>query len=134
MKKDIDRPKVENVGIAIAKERGENLEWEWNAYIFNLRDDRITNVLVTSKGYGTLKGEKKSTSTLRHFIEEVNPLDCQKIEPVMPDVFELTNEYWVSFYADKKVFDKKFVFVNGSITESNMIDLPFLDCKGILIR
>ncbi len=134
MKEDIERPKVINVGLAIAKQRGENQEWEWNAYIFNLRDDKITNILITSKGYGEVNGEKKNTSILRHFIEKVAPLDCQKIEPVMPDVFELTNEYWVSFYADGKVYDKKFVFVKGSVTEANMIDMPFLDCKGVMIR
>jgi len=134
MKEDIERPKVENVGIAIAKQRAKDNQWEWNAYIFNLRDEKLENVLVTSRGYGQLSGEKKNTTTLRHFIEEVQPLDCEKIEPVMPGVFELSNEYWVSFYIEKVVYDKKFVFVNGSITEENMIDLPFLDCRGVLIR
>ncbi len=134
MKEDIERPKVINVGVAVVKERNEVQEWVWNAYIFNLRDERIENVLVSSRGYGELEGEKKTTTTLRHFIEDVEPLDYKKIEPVMPDVFELNNEYWVSFYVGKQIHDKKFVFVKGSVVEANMIDIPFMNAKGVMIR
>lgn len=134
MKEDIERPKVINVGVAIVKERNETNEWEWNAYIFNLRAEGITNVLISSKGYGEQQGEKKDTTVLRHFIENVDSLDFKIIEPVIPDVFELTNEYWVSFYVDGVIHDKKFVFVKGSITEDNMIDMPFMHSKGVMIR
>jgi len=134
MKEDIERPKVINVGVAMVKERNEVNEWEWNAYIFNLRDEVITNVLVSSRGYGKLNGEKKNTTVLRHFIENVDSLDFKKIEPVMPDVFELNNEYWVSFYVDGIIHDKKFVFVKGSIAEENMLDMPFMNSRGVMIR
>ena len=134
MKEDIERPKVINVGVAMVKERNEINEWEWNAYIFNLRDEVITNVLVSSRGYGKLNGEKKNTTVLRHFIENVDSLDFKKIEPVMPDVFELNNEYWVSFYVDGIIHDKKFVFVKGSIAEENMLDMPFMNSRGVMIR
>ncbi len=134
MKEDIERPKVINVGVAMVKERNELQNWEWNAYIFNLRDEPIENVLVSSRGYGVLNGQKKDTTTLRHFIPVVSALDFQKIEPVMPDVFELNNEYWVSFYVDGVIHDKKFVFVKGSVTENNMIDMPFMNTKGVMIR
>ena len=134
MKEDIERPKVINVGVAMVKERNEVNEWEWNAYIFNLRDEVITNVLVSSRGYGELNGEKKNTTVLRHFIENVDSLDFKKIEPVMPDVFELNNEYWVSFYVDGIIHDKKFVFVKGSIAEENMLDMPFMNSRGVMIR
>jgi len=122
------------VGIAIVKQRNQLEQWEWNTYIFNLRDEKITNVLVTSKGYGNLKGEKKKTTTLRHFIEEVQPLDFKLIEPIMPEVFELNNEYWLSYYLEGVIHDKKYVFVKGSIVEENMIDLPFINARGVLIR
>lgn len=134
MKEDIERPKVINVGVAIVKEKNNSEQWEWNAYIFNLRDEPISNVLISSRGYGIIEGENKSTTILRHFIEEVSPLDFQKIEPVMPDVFEINNEYWVSFYVDGVIHDKKFVFVKGSIAENNFIDMPFMNSKGIMIR
>jgi len=134
MKSDIERPQVENVGVAIVKERNELQEWVYGAYLFNLRDEPIENVLVTSKGYGHVAGVKKSTSVLRHFLDTVSPLDVKRIEPVMPDVFELTNEYWVSFYLGKTILDKKFIFVKGSINDNNMIDLPFLNARGVLIR
>lgn len=134
MKEDIERPKVINVGVAMVKEKNEVNEWVWNAYIFNLRDEVITNVLVSSRGYGELNGEKKNTTVLRHFIENVDSLDFKKIEPVMPDVFELNNEYWVSFYVDGIIHDKKFVFVKGSIAEENMLDMPFMNSRGVMIR
>lgn len=134
MKEDIERPKVINVGVAMVKEKNEVNEWVWNAYIFNLRDEVITNVLVSSRGYGELNGEKKNTTILRHFIENVDSLDFKKIEPVMPDVFELNNEYWVSFYVDGIIHDKKFVFVKGSIAEENMLDMPFMNSRGVMIR
>jgi len=134
MKEDIERPKVINVGVAIVRELTKLNKYEYNAYVFNLRDDAITNVLVSSRGYGELNGQKKETTLLRHFIEEVGPLDYQKIEPVMPDVFTLNNEYWVSFYVGSQIYDKKFVFIKESIIEDNMIDIPFMDAKGVMIR
>ena len=134
MKDDIERPKVINVGVAMVKERNETNEWIWNAYIFNLRDEAIENVLISSRGYGELNGQKKSTTVLRHFIENVNALDFKRIEPVMPDIFELNNEYWVSFYVNGVIHDKKFVFVKGSVEEGNMLDMPFMNSKGVMIR
>lgn len=134
MKEDIERPKVVNVGVALVKEKNKDQDWEWNAYIFNLRDEPIENVLVSSRGYGEMQGEKKTTTTLRHFIEHVGPLDYKKIEPVISDVFELNNEYWVSFYVEKQIYDKKFVFVKGSIADENLIDIPFINAQGVMIR
>lgn len=134
MKEDIKQIKVINVGVAMVKERNDLEEWEWNAYIFNLRDEAIENVLVSSRGYGELDGEKKNTTILRHFIEHIGPLDYKKIEPVMSDIFQLNNEYWVSFYVEKQIYDKKFVFVKGSIAEENMIDIPFINARGVMIR
>ena len=64
----------------------------------------------------------------------MDSLDFKKIEPVMPVVFELNNEYWVSFYVDGIIHDKKFVFVKGSIAEENMLDMPFMNSRGVMIR
>jgi hypothetical protein len=32
------------------------------------------------------------------------------------------------------MYDKKYVFVKGSISEENFTDIPFIDRKGVMIR
>ena len=53
MKKDISIPKVKDVGVAIIREKDKN-EWVWRAYLLNLNDCIINDVLVSSRGYGTI--------------------------------------------------------------------------------
>ena len=73
MKKDIERPDVEDIAMAVVLEEidGENV---WNVFLVNLHIVPIKNVIVTSKGYGEINGEVKKTSTLRHFFEEIPDL------------------------------------------------------------
>jgi hypothetical protein len=54
------------------------------------------------------------------------------VETIDPAVFHLFNEFWVSYYIGDTIYDKKFIFVPGSITESNLSYIPQLDMKGIL--
>ena len=49
-----------------------------------------------------------------------------------PEVFHLNNEYWVSYFIDNQVFDKKFIFVPDSIREENLILIDLLNLEGIL--
>jgi hypothetical protein len=135
MKKDIPELKVEDLAIAIvpASEDAHNDEI-WDVYILNLKEDPIKNVLVNSRGYGELKGEHIKTTTLRHFFEEIGPLEILKIEPIQKALFQITNEYWVSFSFEGQVYDKKYVFVVGSIEQPNFTRIPFLDRKGVMIR
>lgn len=135
MLKDIHRPEVENIGLAAVRETDESSgEVVWNIYLLNLYEQPITGVLVSSKGYGEIQGEPVKTSVLRHLIDEVQPLDIVKIEPIMPALFGLSNEYWVSFYLNRDIFDKKYVFLAESIREENFIRIPFIDKPGVLLR
>jgi len=131
MKKDIPQLKVEDLAIAVVPSDDEDM---WDTYILNLKDESITGVLIQSRGYGELDGQKIETSTLRHFFEELGPLAVAKIEPIQKKLFEITNEYWVSFRYDGYMYDKKYVFVTGSINEINFTPIPFLDKKGVMIR
>jgi len=54
------------------------------------------------------------------------------IEPIDPSVFHLTNEYWVSYFIDGRIFDKKFIFVPDTITEKNLTFITEIDTKGVL--
>ena len=134
MKKDILFPPVEGVSVAVAREKGEDplQEFQWNVYILNKNNFVIRDVVVRSKGYGTLDGEKQETSTLRHHIQELDPHTHTLIEPIDPAVFHLYNEYWISYFVGKQIFDKKFIFVPDSIIEDNLIYIPDLDTHGIL--
>ncbi len=132
MKKDIPQFKVQDLAIAIVPNNDD--EDFWDVYIMNLRDEPINNVLINSKGYGELEGEEIETTILRHFFERIGPLKIEKIEPIQTKFFEITNEYWVSFQYNDYMYDKKYVFVKGSISQINFTPIPFLDKKGVMIR
>jgi DNA topoisomerase IB len=132
MKKDIDFGAVEGISVAIATQTNELGEPIWNVYLLNNNSYPLDNVLVTSKGYGTLEGNEVKTSVLRHMFEKVEAKSFVQIEPIDPAIFHINNEYWVSYYVDKQIFDKKFVFVPDSIKEEHLIDISMLQMQGIL--
>ena len=128
-------PKVENVGVAVVQDTNEIGEKIYNVYLLNLREDIMEGIIISSKGYGTNAntGEKVKTSMLRHSLEVLLPQEAAKIEPIMEEVFGLANEYWVSFYVDSTMYDKKFVFLPETISEKNMKIIPVLGAKGVMI-
>ena len=132
MKKDIEFPKVVGVKVAIAQKINEIQQNEWYVYLLNTNDFDLENVLITSQGYGEIDGEARKTSTLRHLIEHVPANDHVLIEPIDPSVFQLCNEYWVSYYVEDKIFDKRFIFLPESVVEDNLIEIKQLSLKGIL--
>ena len=135
MKKDIPDLKVEDMAIAIAPRDPFVEEELWDCFIINFKEEAIRNVLVVSKGYGEdEKGERRKTTTLRHFFEEIGPLDLQQIEPVAKELFWMAHEYWVSFSYKGQLYDKKYVFVVGSLDTVNFTRIPLLDRKGVMIR
>lgn len=131
MKKDITRPTVEGVTIAIKLDATQE-EPHWSVHLINSNNFGLDNVLVASKGYGKQKGKEQLTSTLRHFFEHIGARSVQQVEVITQEVFHLFNEYWVSYYVDGKVYDKKFTFVPDSIREENLMFIPELNAKGVL--
>jgi hypothetical protein len=136
MKKDILQLKVEDVGIAIVpREKTEDEEVAlWDTFLVNLMDSTLRNVLINSKGYGQLEGEARKTTTLRHYFEEIGPKRCVLIEPIPEDLFQMANEYWISFVHDGYMYDRKYVFVKGSISEEHFTTIPIMERKGVMIR
>jgi hypothetical protein len=135
MKEELLGPKVENVGVAVIQSINEEKEKEYTVYLISLRDDIMEGIIVASTGYGenTVTGEKIKTSTLRHGIEVLLPNEIAKIEPIMPDVFGLSNEYWVSFWVEDVLYDKRFVFPAESLIEENFKFLDAFKRKGVLL-
>ncbi len=134
MKSDIIPPKVEDIAVAIVQEKNELNENQWTAYLLNLKDKNIEGVLVSTKGYGEIKGEKKKTALFRHFLDVVERKSFKKIESLTEDLFALSNEFWVSFFLDKQLFDKKYIFLAESIQEENLRTIPIIEKKGVLIK
>lgn len=137
MRKDINIPKVENIAVAVVHELNEEKTANvYNVYLINLSEEIIEDVMVTSKGYGENKstGAKIKTSVLRHKLGVIMPNQFFKIEPIMEDVFGINNEYWVSFFVEKKMLDKKFIFLAETIKESNFVTIPQINKKGVFIK
>ncbi len=135
MKEELLGPKVENVGVAVIQSINEENEKEYTVYLISLRDDIMEGIIVASTGYGenTTTGEKIKTSTLRHGIEVLLPNEIAKIEPIMPEVFGLSNEFWVSFWVEDVLYDKRFVFPAESLIEENFKYLDVFKRKGVLL-
>lgn len=134
MIKDIPTRKVEDLAIAIVPPENPAADALWDVYILNLHQYPLLSVMVTSRGYGEIEGEKRQTSTLRYFFDDIAAMEAQKIEPIQPAVFELANEFWVSFSLGDYLFDKKYVFVKGSIQPDHFTTIPLLNRKGVMIR
>jgi hypothetical protein len=134
MKKDIAPPTVENVAVAVVKETNDLNELEWNVYLLNLKNEKIEKVLVSSHGYGTINEEAVKTSMLRHFLDDIEPCSYLKFEPIMETLFGLSNEYWVSFFIENVMYDKKYIFLPETIKEENFMLIPLINKKGVMIK
>jgi hypothetical protein len=118
--------------LAVARDEEEGKETIWRVYIINKQDVPLDTVMITSKGYGEKDGEQQKTSTLRHVIERLEANSYAIIEPLDKSVFHLNNEYWVSYYLNGQIYDKKFIFVPDSLNEENVQHIPELDLDGVL--
>lgn len=135
MREELLGPKVEKVGIAITEVENDEGEKGLYAYLINLRDDIMEGIIVTSTGYGINEatGEKIKTSTLRHCMEILLPNEAAKLEPIMDDVLALSNEFWVSFWVNDVMYDKKFIFLPETVNKDKMKIIPILGTKGVII-
>lgn len=132
MKKDISFEPVTGVMVAVVPQDMNALEGLWDVMIINKNLIELENVMVVSRGYGTIQTKEKKTSVLRHYIQQLDAQSVAKIEPIQSEVFALTNEYWVSYFILNQVFDKKFIFVPDSIQKQHLVYIKELEKYGIL--
>ncbi len=135
MKKDIIFHPVQGVQVAVVRSVNADKTAAWDVVLINRNDQPITNVFVTSKGYGNTESGLNSdqkTSTLRHFFPEIEAEKHIVVEAIMPDVFHLNNEFWISYFLGNQIYDKKFIFVPDSIVEDNVIEIVPLGLEGVL--
>lgn len=134
MKQDIPFEPVVGVSIAIVPDNAsseatpsEGDTATWQVFLLNNNEFPLENVIIASEGYGTQPdGQAVRTSTLRYHFPEVAAHSATPIELIDPAIFHLTNQYWVSYYRDRQIFDKKFVFVPDSIVPANFSRLDLL--------
>ncbi len=130
MKKDINFPKVTDVKIAVGKTIDEKGESDWYVYIINNKPTDLNNVMVVSNANENQDGSGRKTSTLRHFMEGLKASSFAKVERIDPAVFSFYNEFWLSFYIGRELFDHKFKM--APFSEWELEDIEELDMKGRL--
>ena len=135
MKSDITIPKVENVFLAAVQEWSDDfMENIWNVYLVNDSDFDLDSVMVVSKAFGTIDGEMKKTSLLRHAFMQVPAVSVVKIEMVEKSVLRLNNEFMVTYFIGSTLYDKKFIFKAQSITPDYVEEIPILFVDGVIVR
>lgn len=135
MKSDIILPIVENVFLAAVQEWSDDfMEKIWYVYLINDSDFQLDSILVVSKAFGTLDGEMKKTSLLRHAFIELAPVSVVKIEMLQKSVLLLNNEFMVTYFINDKLYDKKFIFRANSITPDYVEEVPILFVDGVIVR
>lgn len=135
MKSDINIPEVENVFIAAVQEWSDDfMENIWNVYLVNDSDFDLDSVMVVSKAFGTIDGEMKKTSLLRHAFVQIPAVSVVKIEMIEKSVLQLNNEFMVTYFIGNTLYDKRFTFIKDSITEKNREEVPILFVNGVIVR
>ncbi|NBL65412.1 hypothetical protein GV828_09400 [Flavobacterium sp. NST-5] len=135
MKKDIIIPKVENVFLAAVQEWNDDfMEKVWNVYLINDSDFDLDSVMVVSKAFGTIDGEMKKTSLLRHAFVQIPSVSVVKVEMVEKSVLALNNEFMITYFIGNTLYDKKFIFRTNTINERATEEVPILFVPGVIVR
>ena len=117
--------------VAVARKPADN-NFLWHAYIINTNDYDLSNLLIVSKGYSAPQAPKQDTSILRHSIELLKARSYAVIEPLDPAVFKLFNEFWISYYYNQQMYDKRYIFTPESINEEHLVNIDALELEGVL--
>jgi len=135
MKKDIIIPEVENVFLAAVQEWNDDfMEKVWYVHLVNDSDFQLDSVMVVSKAFGTIDGEMKKTSLLRHAFMQIPAVSVVKVEMIEKSVLALNNEFMLTFFIGNTLYDKKFIFKANSINEENTEEVPILFVDGVIVR
>lgn len=146
MLKDIPKLKVEDIGFAVVPRSEQNEANEasdaqspqqtielWDVYLINNKPVALEGIIVNSQGYGIDDDQLQRTSNFRFFWEEMAAHSAILVEAISSEVFHLANQYWLSFRCDGRMYDRKYIFVEGSISEKYFTNIPVLDQQGVLI-
>ena len=131
MKKDIQIPEVSGIEIAIVYEYNDLYKTDdWNVYLINQKEVALEMVVIVLKGFD----EKKHTSVLRKKIDLLEANSFAKVEFIQPELFQLNNQYQVTFFVENTLYEKTFLFSKNTIKEGALRMLPLLNKRGILSK
>ncbi len=129
MKKDIQIPKVTGVEIAVVYEYNDLYKSnDWNIYIINKNNLDLEMVVVVSKGFN----ETKETSVIRKKIPLLMANSFSKLEWVQPELFDLTNQFQVTFFLNNTLYDKTYFFEKNTVKNTVLKLIPELNRLGVL--
>ena len=131
MRKDIIIPEVSGVEMAIVYEYNNIYDTnDWNVYLINNNNVHLEMVVIVSKGFGG----KKISSVMRKKIDVLDARSFAKVEWMQPDLFKLTNQFQVTFFANNTLYDKTFTFKKNTIRENDLKLIPEINKRGILAK
>jgi len=131
LKKDIQIPEVSGVDIAIVFEYDPLYKTDdWNVYIINQKEIDLEMVVIVLKGFN----DNNITSVLRKKIDRLAANSYAKVEFIQPELFQLNNQYQVTFFWENTLFEKTFLFPKNTIKEGALRMLPLLNKRGILSK
>jgi len=110
------------------------MEKVWYIYLVNDSDFNLDSVMVVSKAFGTIDGEMKKTSLLRHAFIEIPAVSVVKIEMLEKSILALNNEFMLTFFIRNTLYDRKFIFRANSITPDYVEEVPLLFVDGVIVR
>lgn len=135
MKKDIIIPQSENVFIAAVSEWSDDfMEKVWNVYLINDSDFDLDGIMVVSKAFGTIDGEMKKTSLLRHAFVSIPAVSTVKVEMIEKSVLALNNEFMVTYFIGPTLYDRKFILRAGFESDAEVEEIPILFVDGVIVR
>lgn len=105
----------------------------WNVYLVNDSDDDLHDIMVVSKAFGTLNGEMRKTSLMRHALVEMPAVSAVKIEMIEDSVLALNNEFMLTFFIGNTLYDRKYIFVANTIHDGNTEEVPHLWKPGVIV-
>lgn len=128
MKKDINFPAVSGVKVAVGKTIDEKGESDFYVYIINTKPTSLNNIMLVSNAEEFEDGSGRKTSTLRHFVGDMEAGSFAKVERIDPAVFGFYNQFWLSYYIGRELFDKKFIL--PPFSEWELEEIEELDMQG----
>ena len=131
MKKDIHIPEVSGVDIAVVFEYNDIYQCDdWNVYIINKKEVDLEMVVIVSKGFT----DQHETSVMRKRLDTLPANSFAKVELIQPELFQLNNQFQVTFFEGNQLFDKTFVFPKNTVKEGNLRMISSLKKRGILAK
>ena len=131
MKKDINIPISKGVHLAVVKEWNVDFSsHDWMIYLINDLNEPIESVMILSRGKHR---DGRKTSTFRHAFKVIPAKSSLKVELIMENVFPFMNEFVLTYFLGKTLYDRTFMAPPHSISEANLKDLPVMEAQGILL-